>query len=93
MRASDGCKHVNLHGHLHITHLEDIGRYTADVRVHCKDCGLPFRFIGLPAGLDLDGATVSVDGTEVRFAMAPKGEVVPELEGGTPSGFSVRRVR
>lgn len=65
--------------------------YQADVRIVCADCQTPFRFIGLPAGLDLNGAAVSVDGTEGRFAIAPKGEVVSMLEGGGPAGFTIRK--
>jgi len=48
-----------------------IKNYSADVRVQCSQCQLPFRFIGLPYELDLRGASVSVDGTEGRFAIAP----------------------
>lgn len=66
-----------------------IERYNLDVRVKCVDCGTPFRFIGLPAGLDLNGAAVSVDATQGRFAIAPKGQVVSVMEGGVV-GFSVR---
>jgi len=61
-----------------------------DVRVKCSDCELPFRFIGLPAGVDLNGAAVSIDACEGRFAIAPKGQVVSVLEGGV-MGFSVRQ--
>ncbi|HKB35360.1 MAG TPA: hypothetical protein VKD72_02835 [Gemmataceae bacterium] len=39
--------------------------------IRCEQCGTPFRFIGLPAGLGLNGAAVSVDGTEARLAIAP----------------------
>jgi hypothetical protein len=69
-----------------------IERYQMDVRVKCADCGVSFRFIGLPAGLDLNGAAVSMDACEGRFAIAPKGQVVSVLEGGVV-GFSVRSVR
>jgi len=65
-------------------------RFNADVRITCAGCGTPFRFIGLPAGLDLNSPTVSVDATEGRFPIAPKGEVVSELEG-TPIGFSIHK--
>lgn len=61
-----------------------------DVRVECSDCKLPFRFIGLPAGLDLNGAAVSADAQEARLAIAPKGTVVSVLEG-APMGFTIRR--
>lgn len=67
-------------------------RFCADVKIQCSDCGLPFRFIGLPAGLDLNGAATSIDATEARLAIAPKGEVVSVLEGGV-SGFSIRNTK
>lgn len=65
-------------------------RFNADVKIKCHQCGVDFRFIGLPAGLDLNGAAVSIDGTEARLAIAPKGEVIAEIEGG-PVGFTVRK--
>lgn len=89
------CEHRNFTASVavaRITHGDggQVYRYQADVRVNCVDCGLPFRFIGLPAGLDLDGAATSVDALEARLAIAPKGEVLSEIEG-TPIGFSIRR--
>ena len=68
----------------------EVMRFNADVRITCVECGTPFRFIGLPAGSDLNGAAVSIDGTEARLCIAPKGEVLSELEG-TPVGFTVRK--
>lgn len=88
--STDGCDHPGFNASVEVSRLEDIGRFTADVKIECAVCGVPMRFIGLPTGLDLNGASVSVDGTEGRFAIAPKGEVVSELEG-TPVGFTVRK--
>lgn len=87
-----GCKHESFAAEVNVNRLEDVGRFTADVRVKCEQCGTPFRFIGLPTGVDLNGASVSVDATEGRFAIAPKGEVVTPLESTKTHGFSVRRV-
>ena len=84
------CEHHNFECEVTVNRLEDIRRFSADVRVKCADCGTPFRFIGLPAGLDMNGASVSVDATEARLAIAPKGEVLSEIEGGVV-GFSVRK--
>lgn len=84
-----GCKHKNFDANVEVSRLEDIGRFTADVRIHCRDCGVPMRFIGLPAGVDLNGAAVSADATEARLAIAPRGEVIPPIEG--PQGFSIRK--
>jgi hypothetical protein len=83
------CKHADFCADVTVNRLEDTGRFQADVRIKCAQCGLPFRFIGLPAGIDLNGAAVSVDGSEGRFAIAPKGEVVTPLEG--LGGFTVRK--
>lgn len=64
-------------------------RFNADIRITCRDCGLPFRFVGLPHGVDLNGAAVSADGQEARMCIAPKGEVQTMLDGVT--GFTARR--
>src|SRR4051812_4535883 len=87
------CKHESFDCAVNINRLEDIGRFQADVTVMCTRCGVPFRFIGLPAGLDLNGASVSVDGCEARMAIAPKGEVVAPLESVTCAGFTVRKTQ
>lgn len=83
------CEHESFACAVTVNRLEDVGRFTADVRVVCDQCKTPFRFLGLPCGLDLNGAAVSVDGTEARLAVAPRGEVVTPLEGA--EGFTVRR--
>lgn len=65
-------------------------RNNADVRIACADCGVPFRFLGLPAELDLTGAATSVDAEEARLAILPRGEAISCVEG-APMGFAVRR--
>ena len=45
--------------------------YTADIAVRCRDCDLPFRFVGLPAGNHYAEPRVSIDGTELRAPMEP----------------------
>lgn len=84
------CQHKDFIANVAVQRLEDIGRFQADVRITCSECGIPFRFIGLPSGLDLNGASTSADATEARLAIAPKGEVVSVLEGGVV-GFSIRK--
>lgn len=84
------CKHESFVCEVMVNRIEDVGRFHADVRVVCDQCKTPFRFIGLPAGLDYNSPTVSVDATEARMPIAPKGEVLSELEGG-PVGFSIRK--
>lgn len=84
------CQHTNFQSFVTVNRLEDTGRFSADVTIKCVDCETPFRFIGLPIGLDLNGASVSVDGTEARLAIAPEGEVITALDEGC-DGFTVRR--
>lgn len=45
--------------------------YTADVKVECAKCRLPFRFIGLTAGNHYAEPRVSMDGTELRAPIEP----------------------
>lgn len=86
------CKHELFSCSVTVNRIEDIGRFMADVRIQCNQCNTPFRFIGLPAGMDYNSACVSVDATEARLAIAPQGEVLSELEGGEV-GFSIRKVK
>lgn len=83
------CAHRTSHtAEVGVAYLEDTGRFSADVRIKCAECGLPFQFIGLPLGLNLNGAAMSVDGQEARIAIAPVGRVMHPLEG--LSGFRVK---
>lgn len=84
------CKHENFAANVDVVRLSDSGRFAADVRINCTQCGMPMRFIGLPCGLDLNGAATNPDATEARLAIAPKGEVISFLDG-APMGFSIRR--
>lgn len=85
-----GCKHESFDCQVTVNRIEDINRFMADVMVKCANCGQPFRFIGLPAGMDYNSPMVSVDGCEGRFPIHPRGESISEIEGG-PQGFTVRK--
>lgn len=88
------CEHLNFAACVDVNRITNkegvVERYQADIRIQCDKCGLPFRFIGLPAGLDLNGAATSVDAQEARLAIAPKGEVLSVMDG-APVGFSVKK--
>ena len=81
------CEHPNFEANVTINRLSDTGRFMADVTICCAYCRKPFRFLGLPIGLDMTGAAVSPDGTEGRFAIYPKGETPPGLRNDDPAGF------
>jgi hypothetical protein len=89
---STSCKHKEFDATVDVNRLEDTERFCTDVRITCRQCQMPFRFIGLPAGLYLNGAATSVDATEARLAIVPKGEVGTVLDRTDVVGFSVRCV-
>lgn len=85
------CEHHNFSAQVNVNRLEESGRFNADVRIQCAECGEPFRFLGLPAGIDLNGAAVSVCGTEARLAIGTAETVANIIDGKCPVGFTVRR--
>lgn len=45
--------------------------FAADIRVHCAACDEPFRWVGVPAGLNPRHPTVSIDDLELRAPLRP----------------------
>ena len=90
------CDHMNFAANVAVNRIQEgeggpVTKYMADVTVKCADCGTPFRFIGLPAGIDFKSPMVSVNGEELRAPIAPRGEVASVLEGDCDVGFTVRK--
>ena len=84
------CLHnVNIDSVVMLNYLKDGGRYTAELSMKCADCGKSFKFLGLPIGLNLNGATVSFDGKTATLAVAPEGEAIPPISG--VEGYSIRK--
>jgi hypothetical protein len=67
---SAGCRHDKFKSKVKVVATED-GFYMAEVTIQCKRCGHPFRFKGLPRGLNMGGAAVSPLDTELRAAIEP----------------------
>lgn len=86
----DKCVHMNFTANVTVNRLEDNGQFNADVTIKCAECGIPFRFLGLPMGMNLQGAAVSVDGLEARLAILPQARVPGPLEGFTGYSIGVR---
>lgn len=59
----------------------------ADVKIECAHCHLPFQFIGLPMGLNTQGAAMSLDGQTARLAIAPVGSIPQPLDGALSMGI------
>jgi hypothetical protein len=85
------CKHEDFNASVKVFRLTDSGRFSADITIRCAQCDMPFRFLGLPAGVDLNGAAVSADGTEARLAIGTPETVANIIDGDCPVGFTVRR--
>ena len=72
------CIHENFQAHVLVHRIvpegspkSEVDAFSAEVTVHCAECGQQFEFIGLPMGVDLKGCTMSPDGLEARLAMRP----------------------
>lgn len=77
------CSHQDFNAVVSVTGLVDdpakelthapADRWTADVRINCVQCGEPFRFLELPAGISFQRPMVSIDGLELRVPIEPQG--------------------
>lgn len=68
------CQHRDFSSDVKVAVLEDSGRYIAEIRITCTGCGTPMQFMGLEPGLNLDGATCSLDGLEANIGIHPQGQ-------------------
>lgn len=82
------CEHPDFHAEVDVNRLADIKRFSASVRIRCAKCGVQMRFLGLPRGVDLNGAATSIDACEANLAIHPKGEDVQDFKG--VHGFTVK---
>jgi hypothetical protein len=68
--------------------MEDTRQFSLEIRVRCSVCAERFRFLGLPLGLNLQGATMDPDGLTARLAMSPESREPHPLTGQV-QGFTV----
>ncbi len=74
------CEHQNFDAKVRVARIEDKGRFMAEIRITCLDCGTPMQFMGLKPGLDFNGATVSLDGLEANIGIHPQGQRTNPLQ-------------
>lgn len=87
------CLHENFEAHVDVQRVmkkpTDVAPegFMAEIRIKCKDCGLPFEFFGVDGcGYKFDKALLSPDAQELRQPIRPKGlRILPALP-----GFEVR---
>lgn len=82
------CKHFNFEAKVAVARLEDSGRFVAEIRIRCADCQVQMQFMGLPPGLNFDGATVSLDGLEASIGIHPGGQRPSPLQ--NLMGYSIK---
>lgn len=87
------CKHMQFRADVAVARLEDSGRFNAEIKIECADCHLPFQFVGLPLGLDLGGACMSIDGQQARLAIVPVGSEPNPLDKALIRGFRISMPR
>lgn len=73
--SDSGCQHEAFTTECAIARLGDDGvpirNYMAEIKIRCSQCGEPFHFVGLPAGISFTRPMVGVDATELRAPIAP----------------------
>lgn len=82
------CEHLEFNANVAVNRIVDKGAFTADIRITCRTCGLPFEFVGVGYGSSPTEPRMSIDGQELRAPIIPKGENVPT----GMMGFDIRRV-
>lgn len=66
------CDHTKAHySVVNIIYLIDSKKFMADVTIYCKDCNMPFRFIGLPLGFSTEAPHMDPMGYEARMPIGP----------------------
>jgi hypothetical protein len=78
------CEHAKFHAQVNVTRLTDgdggrVTGYTSEITIKCADCGLPFRFLGLPFGSHYAEPRLSVDSLTLRAPLEPA--IVTEILG------------
>ena len=61
--------------------------YIADIRITCAQCGEPFRWTGLQAGVSFERPMVSIDEAELHAPLRPA-SADPDFGMGIP-GFAI----
>lgn len=86
------CEHKNFQAQVDVTRLTDGGLndnpdpdakiigYSAEVNIHCADCGIQFRFIGVPGGYSHANPMVSYDETTLRAPIEPIPDPLKEIK-------------
>lgn len=71
------CAHEDFDSEVTINRLADQTPmvFMADVKIRCRTCGSPFRFKGLPGGMNFERPMCSPEAHEARLPIEPSSEL------------------
>lgn len=74
--AKVDCQHNNFITEAKVIRLTDVEGgpvtgYSADIKIRCADCSMPFRFLGLNVGYSTREPHTDVAGGELRIPIKP----------------------
>lgn len=75
--AQRNCRHEVFGVSADVYRMSDTGHVTCDITVACRQCGLPFSWVGPMIGVSFSGPAVSVDGLELRIPIEPGPRPIP----------------
>ena len=80
------CKHLSFETGTKVARLHEDGKpepitgYMLDLIIRCRDCGLPFEFIGVPGGYSPAQPMANFDNTELRIPIRPSTDPAEQLK-------------
>jgi hypothetical protein len=81
------CEHKNFQAYTDVFRLKGgddgpVHAFCAEIKIKCAECGIPFEFPELPAGMSSKEARVSLDAQTLRIPIKPRGsKVFPAVPG------------
>lgn len=72
MKEPKDCRHEEFYTAVKVARILDVGKFVAEISIKCVECGEPFRFVGVPAGLAYDRPHCSIDGLELHAPIEPE---------------------
>ncbi len=76
------CEHMNFRGDVQVMRLTDddqVTGYSAEIKIKCMDCDMPFHFVGVAGGLSSRKPMVGFGGEELRAPIKPGLNLSPAL--------------
>lgn len=71
-KAPKDCTHDDFVAVVKVARILDVAKFVAEITVNCAHCGEPFRFVGVPAGLNYARPMCSIDGLELYAPIEPE---------------------